>query len=246
MRPFTAFLLGLAFAGPAGAVELAVAPPPKVDINIVTAIDGSDSVTGPQMWLELAGLAAALRTPEVLAAIRAGPAGRIGFVAFLWHTARVPVVPWTLIASPEDAEGVARALERRLEISLDEEARKLSRYFIGRLTDLSGALDHAGDLLTAAPFPSGRAVVNVIGNGSDNMGEAATAARDRLLAAGATINGVVVGADAETFAYYRREVAGGRAAFVLPATAAGSLAEVMRMKLLGDLMAAAAPAIGHQ
>ena len=221
MLRLPALCLGLLLACHASAAELTSAPPPRVDVNIVTAIDGSDSVSGREMRLSLGGLAAALRTPEVLAAIRAGRTGRVGFAVFVWHTERMPVVPWTVIASAEDIEAVADALEQRLEVSLDREARSGTRYFIGRLTDLSRALDHASDLLAAAPFPAGRAVVNVVGNGSDNMGEAAADARDRLLAAGATINGVVIGADPEVLAYFRREVTGGRGAFVLPAATDG-------------------------
>ena len=237
MLRLSALCLGLLLAWHASAAGPAPAPP-SVDVNIVTAIDGSDSVSGHEIRLSLGGLAAALRTPEVLAAIRAGRTGRVGFAAFVWHTERVPVVPWTVLASAEDIEAVADVLERRLEVSLDREARSGARYFIGRLTDLSRALDHAGGLLAAAPFPADRAVVNVVGNGSDNMGEAAADARDRLLAAGATINGVVIGADPEVLAYFRREVTGGPGAFVLPAATDRPLVDLMRRKLLRDLVAA--------
>ena len=128
---------------------------------------------------------------------------------------------------------------------MDDEARRGTRFYIGRLTDLSKAIDHARELLGAAPFASGRDVVNVIGNGADNMGEEAAAARDRLVAAGATVNGVVLGEDPEILAYFRHEVAGGDAAFVMRAATAGALTGLMRMKLLRDLVAAArAPAAG--
>jgi hypothetical protein len=143
-----------------------------------------------------------------------------------------------VIASAEDADAVARALEARTDVSLHEEALRSHAYFIGRLTDLSSALDHAGKLLAAAPFPADRAVVNLLGNGPDNMGEPAAPARDRLLAAGATINAVAFGADPELVAYFRREVTGGPAAFVLPDAAGRPLADLMRRKLLLDLVAA--------
>ena len=110
MLRLPALCLGLLLACHASAAELTSAPP-RVDVNIVTAIDGSDSVSGHEMWLSLGGLAAALRTPEVLAAIRAGRTGRVGFAVFVWHTERMPVVPWTVIASAEDIEAVADALE---------------------------------------------------------------------------------------------------------------------------------------
>jgi hypothetical protein len=237
MPRLPALCLGLLLAFRAGAAEPTSAPP-GVDANIVTAIDGSESVGGAAMRLQLDGLAAALRAPALLAAIRSGRTGRIGFAVFVWHTAQVPVAPWTVIASAEDADAVARALEARTDVSLHEEALRSHAYFIGRLTDLSSALDHAGKLLAAAPFPADRAVVNLLGNGPDNMGEPAAPARDRLLAAGATINAVAFGADPELVAYFRREVTGGPAAFVLPDAAGRPLADLMRRKLLLDLVAA--------
>jgi hypothetical protein len=129
-------------------------------------------------------------------------------------------------------------------VNLDEEARVGTPHFIGRLTDLSAALDHAGELLETAPFRAGRTVVNVIANGSDNMGAQAAPARDRLLAAGATVNGVALGSDPELLAYFRAEVAGGSDAFVMPAPVAGDLAGMLRLKFLRDLVAARPSAPG--
>jgi hypothetical protein len=39
------------------------------------------------------------------------------------------------------------------------------------LTDLSRAIENGGALLKAAPFPSDRSVLNLVGNGEDNVGE---------------------------------------------------------------------------
>jgi hypothetical protein len=230
-----AIILALALAAQATAGPAAR---PLTDANIVTAIDASDSVSGAEMRLQLAGLAAAMREPEILAAIRGGVAGRVGVAMFVWHERQFEVVPWTLVASAQDAEAVALAIEARLTVAIDEEARRGTPFFIGRLTDVSKAIDHARELLDAAPFAGARAVVNVIGNGTDNMGEAAEAARDRLLASGATVNGVVLGAAPSLLAYFRAEVAGGPAAFVMPAEAAGTLTYTMRRKFLQDLIAA--------
>ena len=243
MRRAIAICLGLALAGHAGAAGAEITAPVATDANIVTAIDASDSVTGAEMRLQLAGLAAAHAQPGGARRHPRRRTGRIGFAMFAWHDRQYEVVPWTLVASARDAEAVARMIDARLTVALDDEARRGTPFFIGRLTDLSAAIDHARDLLVAAPFPGGRAVVNVIGNGPDNMGEASLAARDRLLAAGATVNGVVLGAEPEVLAYFRAEVVGGRAAFVMPGVSTGALTDLMRMKFLRDLIAAA-PAPG--
>jgi hypothetical protein len=69
------------------------------------------------------------------------------------------------------------------------------------------------------------------------MGEPAAPARARLLAAGATVNGVVFGGDPKLADYFGRDVAGGAGSFVIAAGSADSLAEVMHRKLLQDLVA---------
>jgi hypothetical protein len=211
------------------------------DANIVTGLDISDSVSSAAMRRELEGMAQAIRSPELLAAIRRGTAGRIGFAVFVWHHRQFEVVPWALIASEGDAEAVAKALEARLAVDPDREARQSGTYHIGRLTDLSRAIDHAGALLAAAPAPGRRSVVNVIGNGADNMGEGAAQARDRLLGAGATLNGVVFGGDPGTIAYFRDQVVGGTGASLIAADGSAAVLEVMRRKFLKDLVAGTPP-----
>jgi uncharacterized protein DUF1194 len=211
------------------------------DANIVTGLDISESIGAAAMRSELQGIARAIRSPEVLAAIRRGATGRIGFAVFAWHQRQFEVVPWTLIASERDAEAVAEALEARMSVDADREARSAGPYHIGRLTDLSRAIDHAGALLAAAPVSGGRSVVNVIGNGADNMGEGAAPARDRLLDVGATLNGLVFGGDPGTIAYFRDEVVGGTGAFLIAADGSAAVLEVMRRKFLRDLVAGPLP-----
>jgi hypothetical protein len=205
------------------------------DANLVTGLDISYSVDSAAMQRQLESMARAVRSPELLAAIRRGPNGRIGFAAFVWHQRQFEVVPWTVIASERDAEGVALALEARIVVNAELEAYRSKS---GRLTDLSRAIDHAGALLAAAPA-GGRWVVNIIGNGADNMGEAAAPARDRLLDAGATVNGVVFGSDPAAPDYFRQQVVGGTGAFLIAADGSAAALEVMRRKFLKDLVAGA-------
>jgi hypothetical protein len=157
---------------------------------------------------------------------------------FVWHDGWFEVAPWTLVAGPEGAERVAQALEARRRVVLDDEAYRGLGAYIGRLTDLSRALDHAGDLIDAAPFVADRAVVNVIANGRDNMGNGAAPARDRLVAAGATVNGVALDGGPDLVAYFLGEVVGGRAAFVLDAASEAEMSDLMRRKLIADLIVA--------
>ncbi len=84
-------------------------------------------------------------------------------------------------------------------------------------------------------------MVNIIGNGPDNMGEEAGAARDRLLASGVTVNALVLDGTEEAEDYFRTEVVGGPGTFLMVGDSNLDLEEVMLRKLLGDLMAAVGP-----
>lgn len=229
------------FAGAIAALALLGATParsegPVVDASIVTAIDISESVRAADTRAEMMALAAAMRSPEFVAAIRRGINGRVWFAVFAWHNEPFEVLPWTVIGSPGEAEAAARIVEARIAVDTEAEARARRNWYAGRLTDLSRALDHAKAM--TAETGTARAVVNVIGNGPDNVGEPAVAARDRLLAAGAIVNGVVLGGDPAVADYYRREVVGGAGAFLIVGVAAPSLIEAMRRKLIMDLVAA--------
>lgn len=217
----------------------ALAEDTRTDVNIVTALDISNSISLEQMRMELDGLAQAIRDPRVLRAIGTGRHRRIGFAVFAWHHGAFPVVAsWTPVGSRDEAEAAARTIEARKLIDVEVEGREQVAWYIGRLTDLSQALDHAGAMLLAAPFAAERTVVNVIGNGRDNVAEDPGPARDRILARGATINGVVLGGDAAGVEYYRQQVIGGPAAFVMTAGDPATLADAFARKFIGDIVAA--------
>ena len=229
-------LLGLAASSAGGAEPLAT------DVNVVTGLDLSESVSGADLRLQLAGMAQALRAPAFLAAVGRGRQGRIGFAVFAWYHGQFPeVAPWRVIASTADAEAAARDLEAFATIDVTAAALARERFYAGRLTGLARAIDHARDLIGSAPFRSGRSVVNIIGNGADNVGGDVAAARGRLVADGATVNGVVIGDDHALLAYYLREVSGGQGAFVMAATEPAEIEEVLMRKFLRDLIAARSP-----
>jgi hypothetical protein len=216
------------------------------DANIVTALDISYSIAPDEVRLELEGMARAIRSPEVLAAIQGGRHGRIGFAVFAWHHDRFPlVVPWTIIASEADALAVASEIEARLEVDLETEAWANQTFFIGRLTNLSQAIDHAAELLVTAPFAADRGVVNIIGNGKDNVGEEPGAARERVVGKGVTVNGVVLGGDRAVLDYYRDQVIGGPGAFVIAAREAAMLVEVLTRKFLYDIVVASGAPVAN-
>src|SRR5687768_6879071 len=188
--PALALSLVAAVSSPAAAQD-------QCDVLVLTGIDVSSSVKAEGVVLQLEGMAKALTAPQVVSAMTHGPHGCIGFAVFLWADGDYPaLIDWRVIASQEGAEAAAaEMLAATGQVIAD--AQKTT----GTLTNVSGALDHAAQMLTAAPIPAARHVVNVISDGEDNVGEDPLRARADLLAAGATINAVVMGPAPEVEAY---------------------------------------------
>ena len=245
MKRFTGAWL-LAFGVALVVNQHALSADDLTDANIVTGLDISNSIDPDKLRQELVSLAQAVRDPRVMTAIKAGKRGRIGFAVFAWHHGQFPaVVPWMIIASPQDAEVAARAIEARQLVDLELEGRAQVEWYIGRLTDISQAIEHADAMLLTAPYAANRAVINIVGNGEDNVGENSAAARDRFVARGGIINGLILGQDAAMVAYYRDRVIGGRASFVMSIDRNSAMADAFVRKFLGDIVADSAAGSLH-
>ena len=202
-----------------------------VDAVLVTGLDVSSSINAQETMLQIEGVAAALRSPQVVSAIQNGTLGRIGFQVFVWADGTYPeLLPWTVITNQDEADKAAETILAQMQALVDASSRS-----VGTLTNLSAAMDHAGDMLNDAPWPSERALVNMVGNGEDNVGEDPKAVRDALVKVGATVNGVVVGGDQAVMDYYNDNVRGGRRSFVLPAANANDMAGAMIAKFVTEI-----------
>lgn len=222
-----AVLLTGAAAGATRAEDL------HTDVNIVTALDVSDSIDAQSTQIEIDGMAQAILAPEILQAIRAGRHRRVGFAIFAWHEGAYPeLLSWTIIGDDEDVRVVSEQLRN---VPPDEFGVSVDRMVEPRMTDLSGAIDHAAVLLLTAPFATDRMVLNVVGNGWDNVGEGPLHARDRLVSVGGTINGVILGEDPVLADYFRQNVIGGRGAFLFTVRDKSAITNVLARKFLRDV-----------
>jgi hypothetical protein len=197
-----------------------------VDLALVLAVDDSGSVDDARWRLQLEGYAAAFRRPELVAAVRAGRLGRIAVTLVAWSGKRhqAQTVGWTIIDGLETAQDFAGKLA-------DPRPRSLPDW-----TSVSGAIDYAAGLLRAMRYRSARRVIDVSGDGSNNDGRAAAAARDDAVAAHITINGLpMLGAEATLDAYYRDNVIGGKGAFLVVARDERSFREAVLRKLLAEV-----------
>lgn len=223
----------------------------EVDANLVTALDTLASVGRFEEWVEREGLASALAHPGFLAAVRGGHHRRIGFAVFMWssHGHTKMLVPWTTIATPEDAAQISGHLRSRHLRSrhLIEEAQLLDRDIPTdhyeaptghHQTDIALAIRSASTLLGSAPTSSRRSVINIVGNGPSNSGTEPAQARDAALEAGHVINGLVVGSgltgDVE---YDRTHVIGGPGSFVMQISSTQEVADAFLAKFRLDIAA---------
>jgi Ca-activated chloride channel family protein len=216
----------------------------EVDANLITALDASSSVGGYEERIEREGLAHAVVHSRFLDAVRAGPHKRVGFAVFTWssHGHTKMLVPWTIIATPEDAARISRHL---LSIDLIEEYQLLDRdlptahYEAStreHLTDIAQAIRSGTAHLGSAPFTSRRAVINIVGNGPSNSGREPATARDGALDAAQVVNGLVVGQGlARDIEYYRTHVIGGPGSLVMQVSNPQEMTEAFVAKLRLDI-----------
>ena len=87
-----------------------------VDIELVLAVDVSLSMSPDELAIQRDGYAAALTHERVIQAIADGAHGRIAVTYFEWagSTSQKVVVPWTVVASLEDARRVVARLSALL------------------------------------------------------------------------------------------------------------------------------------
>ena len=199
-----------------------------VDLALVLAVDASASVTYDEFGLIAGGMAAALRDPTIIAGLIGGPAKTSLCSLLLWSGAGAQevIANWTQIASPADAHAFADTVDN------------MPRVVRAGQTAIGEALLAALTLLSHLPDLPSRQVVNVIGDGRSNDGIAPGPIRDRMAAAGITINGLcILHEEPDLLTSYTNEVIGGPGAFAEVCPDYPAFAAAMHRKLARELIA---------
>jgi Protein of unknown function (DUF1194) len=214
----------------------AAGEPVGVDLQLVIAIDVSASMDESRRRVQREGYASAIRSAEVLAAIRSGPHGRIAIVCFGWASPdyqRV-IAPWTIVETRADGDAVAHAIEQE---PLASEAG----------TSISAALLFSERLLRPAGIRADRRIIDVSGDGPNNSGPLLRPTRVSVLAGGVTINGLAIAlrtkeertlgpfASTTIDSYYRDCVIGGAGAFVIAVDDVDDFEPAIRTKLTREI-----------
>lgn len=198
----------------------------QVAVELLLALDSSASMNAEEFDLQLGGLAAAFRDPEVLAAIAdLEPMGvAVGVMQWGGRGESRIVVPFTLIGTAREA----KAFGYRVSLG--------SRTFYAASTAISGAIDDGVALLEGNGFAGQRQVIDISGDGRDNGGGNLREARDTALALAITINGLAIESeDPDLSQYYREQVIAGADSFVVKASSFSDYARAIREKLIREL-----------
>ena len=190
------------------------------------AVVGSASVTYDEFNLIAGGMAAALRDAAVIRGLIGGPARSSLCALLLWSGtgAQDVIADWTRVGSPAEAAGFA------------DEVDNMPRSVQPGETAIGEALLAALELLARAPTSASRQIVNVVGDGRSNAGIAPGPIRDRMAAAGITINGLcILHEEPDLLESYTSDVIGGPGAFAVTCKDYPEFAEAMRRKLRREL-----------
>ncbi len=202
-----------------------------VDLELVLAIDISQSVDNAEGRLQRDGYVRALLDPQVIKAILSGLYGRIAITYVEWAgpDQMLTVAGWHMIDSAASAQATAAAL-RQVPIAH------------GNGTSISGAILNGMDLFDGNGFAGTRRVIDISGDGPNSSGINVTEARDQAVAAGITVNGVAINNfDGSAYTlpdldvYYRECVKGGASSFVIAADGFNSFAAAIRQKLVLEI-----------
>ncbi len=218
--------LGAALAAMFWVVPVSAQDRVPVAIELVLALDSSASVDRDEFQLQLDGLAAAFRDPDVLGAVdRLRPLG-----------VAVAVIQW---GGPGDTREVLPFIQ--LENARDAKAfgfriGLIRRWMRASSTSIATAINDAVVLIAGNEFDGQRLVIDVSGDGPDNGSADLDAARRRAQAAGITVNGLAIEAEDKSLrVYYRDRVITGADAFVEPADGFADFARAIKEKLVREL-----------
>lgn len=203
-----------------------------VDVELVLAVDVSESMDPDEFAVQRTGYVAALRDPDFIRAALSGSNGRIALSYFEWAGAVQDrsLVPWRIIDSADSA----RTFADNLEILPAD---------VFRGTSISGALEFGAASIETNGFDGVRRVIDISGDGPNNFGGPVVQARDAAVGRGIVVNGLpILIRPSPIFPaidrYYTECVTGGSGSFVLPIRTISEFATAIRRKLILEVSGA--------
>ena len=220
--------------GPVAATELAAFDPAsEVDVELVLAVDISQSMDEEEQQVQRRGYVEALTSSEVMEAIRMGPTGRIAVTYIEWGGIgeQFVVADWQVIDGPETAASFASKIA-------ESPLRQVQR------TSIAAALAFSVAHIQKSSFSGLRKVIDMSGDGPNNQGGQVTDARDDVIAHGITINGLPLmlkGTGNGWYHmpnldhYYEDCVIGGPGSFMVPVYSTAEFGMAIKTKLVMEI-----------
>lgn len=206
-------------------------------LALILAMDISSSVDATEDALQRGGIAAALRHPDVTAAILSQPDRPVALAMFEW-SGRIQqdiVLPWTILSDRAAIDTAARRIA---------DSRRSYAFFS---TAIGRAVTFAHDLFATGPACDAR-ILDLSGDGINNDSISATDAYQLRDFSAITVNALAIevtetatdhgqaeGAPQGLTAYFRDNVIHGPAAFVQTADGFADFERAMTRKLLQEL-----------
>ncbi|MBO6510725.1 MAG: DUF1194 domain-containing protein [Roseibium sp.] len=208
-------------------------PSLEVDVELILAVDISQSMDTEEQEVQRAGYVKALTSRDFLEAVKAGQIGRIAVSYMEWGGVdeHFIVADWTMIDDAASASHFASKI-------LNAKTRQVQR------TSIASALEKAVYLLQNNKWQGLRQVIDISGDGPNNQGGSVTEMRDRMVAQGVTINGLplMMKSNKNTWQamlhldhYYEDCVIGGPGSFAIPVRSKEGFADAIRMKLVMEV-----------
>jgi hypothetical protein len=205
-----------------------------VDLELVLAVDASGSVDDDEYTLQLSGIAAAFRDPEVVQAIARGFHGHIAVALLVWSDAHVGKDrgKWYIIRSREDAEAFALLAEH------------YPRRVRNGATGIGAGIGAAVDMMRHNGLDGARRVVDVSGDGVESPLDTSLTIGAMLLkdvyklvdSQGVIVNGLAITNDVPNLdVWYDNNVRMGSGSFVIRAESYADFERAMRAKLLKEI-----------
>ncbi len=204
-----------------------------VDTELVIAVDVSNSMDPEEQALQREGYILGLTSREFLDALRQGINGRIAITYFEWAAIndQKVVLPWRIVDGPETAAAATEIIRR-------------TPYRRAPRTSIYGALQFARPMFDTSGYAGLRRVIDVSGDGTNNMGPPVTIMRDQVVSEGITINGLPImlsrpfgtGTDIPNLdVYYEDCVTGGPGSFVIAIHEREQFKDATRTKLVQEI-----------
>lgn len=215
------------------ASPVAYDPTREVDVELVLAVDISQSMDTDEQEIQRAGYIDAITSDEFLQAVKYGPIGRIAITYLEWGglDQQYTVADWTVIEDAQTASNFAASIA-------EAPLRQVRR------TSIAAALKHSAELFDTNGYNGLRRVIDISGDGPNNQGGSVTQARDLSLRTGITINGLPLMMNERPTAwesimnldhYYEDCVIGGPGSFAIPVRSKTAFAAAIRMKLVMEI-----------